>query len=136
MHKSTIAKLCVPDWKFGWLCNVNKFPLEHDTNSEPIQLGLCMSAQDFLHIGLWGFMDNLVVMSPPKPLQVGLGYKEPEPVQVQRYHMVLQFIGGSIVAKQRLCCKMPLWGPGSINSGHPHLIEWGALRTDLDLLGD
>ena len=48
-----------PDWKFGLLCNVNKFPLDPHTPAELIELGLCMSWQDFLHIGLWGFMDNL-----------------------------------------------------------------------------
>ncbi len=94
MHQSTIPNLCDPDWKFGLLCNVSKFPLGPETNKESVELGIRMSWQSFLHIGLWGFMDNLVRMKPPKtkkePMQLGFGYHEPKPVQVQRYHMVLQ----------------------------------------------
>ena len=43
MHSRTMAKLCDPDWKLVLLCNVNKFPLDTDTRSELIELGLCMS---------------------------------------------------------------------------------------------
>ena len=99
MHQCTMAGLCDPDWKVGLLCNVNIFPLDRNANSECIQLGLCMSWQDFFHIGLWGFMDNLVVMQPPKPMQIGLGWRSPKPVQAQRYHMVLQFCGDNSVAQ-------------------------------------
>ena len=84
MHQSTLTNMCVPDWKLGLVCTVNKFPWDHDTHSELIQLGSCVSWQDFLHIGLWGFMDNLVVTKPSKPMQLGLGYNEPKPVQAQR----------------------------------------------------
>ena len=45
MHQSTISKLCRPDWMFGLLCNVAKFPLDFDAHSELIELGLCMSWQ-------------------------------------------------------------------------------------------
>ena len=82
------------------LCNVNKFPLDLGTNEALIQLGLCMTVHDFLHIGLWGCMDSLVVTKPPpKPLHMGLGYKEPETVQAQSYHMVLQFTVENIMAQ-------------------------------------
>ena len=39
MHQSTSANLCDPDWNIGLLCNVNKFPLDHDACPELIQLG-------------------------------------------------------------------------------------------------
>ncbi len=117
---------------FGLLCDVNKFPLDLAARSECIELGLRMSWQSFLHIGLWGFMDNLVVMKPPKPMQLGLCYKSHKPAQVQRYHMVLEFSGENIVAQAMV--QEADKGTWLIKSDHPHFIDWGTLRTDLDLL--
>ena len=70
MHQSTMSNLCAPDWKFWLLCNVHKFPLDPESHSELIQLGLCMGWQDFIHIGIWSFMNNLVATKPPKPVQL------------------------------------------------------------------
>ena len=63
MHQCSMATVSDPDWKSGLLFNVNKFPLDPD-HSEISQLGLFVGCQDFLHNGLWGFMGNLVVMTP------------------------------------------------------------------------
>ena len=67
MHQCSMATVSDPDWKFGLLFNVKKFPLGPVDHAEIIQLGLFMSCQDFLHIGLWGFVGNLEVMNPPGP---------------------------------------------------------------------
>ena len=67
MHQCSMATVSDPDWKFGLLFNVKKFPLGPVDHAEIIQLGLFMSCQDFLHIGLWGFVGNLEVMNPPRP---------------------------------------------------------------------
>ena len=68
MHHGNMATASDPDWKFGLLFNVNKLPLDPD-HSEIIQLGLFMGCQDFLHIGLWGCMGNIVCKEPPKKTQ-------------------------------------------------------------------
>ena len=123
--------MCAPDWKLG-LCNVAKFPVDSHTHSELIELGLCMSWQDFLHIGLWSCMDNLVVKKPPKPMKLVLGLNDPKAVKVQRYHMVLQFIGENTVAQVMM--QDAIMGSWLDNSDHPHFIDWGTLRTEVDFL--
>jgi hypothetical protein len=111
MHQSSIASICDADWKFWLLCNVNQFPLDPETQTESIQLGLCMSWQDFLHIGLWGFQYNLVMMQPPSQRSSGWATRSPS----QCSSRGTTWCCSSLVRTQwqRLCCKRPLWGPGS-----------------------
>ena len=66
-------------------------------------------------------------------MQIGWDYQPPKPVQVQRYHMVLQFTGEHTVATAML--HETTMGTWLNNSDHPHFIDWGTLRTDLDFLG-
>ena len=47
------------------LKHVNSLFVDPNSHADCIELGLCMRWRDFLHIGLWGLMDNLVVMKPP-----------------------------------------------------------------------
>ena len=91
-----------------------------------------MSWQDFLRIGLWGFMDNLAVMQPPPKMQIGFGWRSLKPAQVQRQHMVLQFCGANSVAQTMVQeANKETW---LNHSEHPHTIDWGTRRVDLDFL--
>ena len=65
-------------------------------------------------------------------MQLGFVCHDPKPVQAQRYHMVLQFIGGYIAAQAMM--QEAIMGTWLNNSNHPHFIDWGSLRTDLDFL--
>ena len=79
-------------------------------------------------------MDNLVVMKPPKPMQLGFGLHDPKAVQVQRYHMVLQFTGENTVTQAMM--QYAIMGTCLNNSDHPHCIGWGSQRTNLDFLDE
>jgi hypothetical protein len=84
--------VAVQDWKFGLLMNIKSFPLDQEGN-ELTQLGLNMSNLDFIKVGLWGFIDKVIIMKPPKQLQIGVGYQNPRPVQVSRYMACIIFDG-------------------------------------------
>ena len=66
-------------------------------------------------------------------MQLGLGFNNPNAVQVERYHMVLQFTGENTVAKAMM--QEATVGTWLNKSDHPHFFDWGTLRTDLDFLG-
>ena len=65
-------------------------------------------------------------------MQLWWGYNDPKPVQAQRCHMVLQFTGENTVAQAMM--QVAIMGTWLNNSDHPHVIDWGSQRTDLDLL--
>ena len=92
-----------------------------------------MSWQDFLHVGLWGFMDNLVVMNPPtSQCTLGWAFKNSKPMQAQRNHMVLQVTGENTVANATV--QEATMGTWLNNSDHLHFTDLGTLWTDLDIL--
>ena len=54
-------------------------------------------------------------------MQIGLGFNNPKPVQVQRYHMLLQFTGENTVAEAML--QEATMGTWLNNSDHPRFID-------------
>ena len=85
------------DWRLGLLINISKFPLDPDGN-ELTQLGLLMTNLDFLKVGLWPFIEEVLIMTPPKQMQLGVGYHNPRAVQVNRYMACICMSGESNVA--------------------------------------
>ena len=67
-------------------------------------------------------------------MQLGLGFNNPKPSQVEKYHMVLQFIGENTVAKAML--QEATMGTCLNNSDNPHCIDSGLLRTDFGIPGN
>ena len=85
------------DWKLGLLINIPKFPLDAKGNLLT-QLGLLMHKQDFLRVPMWPFIDEVLIMTPPKQMQLGVNFMNPKPVQVSRYMACIVISGDNKVA--------------------------------------
>ena len=111
---------------------MNKLQLDPD-HSEIIQLGLFMGCQDFLHIGLWGFMGNLVVMTPNK-LRSILVWAGGRPSRCKSRGATWCCSSAVTSLLPHAMVQEANKGTWLNNSDHPHTIDWGTLRVDFDSL--
>lgn len=81
------------------MTNIPRLPLDENMKEEPV-LGIHMSKVDWAHVGLWGFINMMVLMKPQKVHQVSVGFKSPKAIQVARYPMVVVFQGGNKEAQK------------------------------------
>ena len=80
-------------WTFGILFNVHKFPLDLYGN-EQIQVGFNLAqGTEILHQSTWGFIQEVVVLTPSKQGQFGLGQKGDQPICKSSYYAVAKFSG-------------------------------------------
>ena len=132
MHLATRLGLEHPAWRFGILVNAARFPYVHKELKEDYWLGMHMCHMDFFHVGLWPFIDELNFFSPPKHMQVAIGWRAPRATQVCRYFGVLIFSGSNTRAQELLD-----YAHKDIhlaNGQNVWMEKWGTLRMDLDFL--
>jgi hypothetical protein len=102
LHLATKLGLEGAGWRFGILVNAARFPFVQGVGKEDFWLGMHMCHMDFFHVGLWPFIDELQFVTPPKHMQVGVGWTAPKAAQVCRYHGVLIFSGSNTKAQELL----------------------------------
>jgi len=132
LHSATKLGRAGSGWRFGILVNAARFPFLHGCGREDFWLGMHMCHMDFFHVGLWPFIDELQFFTPPKHMQVGVGWTAPKAAQVCRYHGVLIFSGSNTKAQELLD-----YAHKDIqlaNSQNVWMEKWGTLRMDLDFL--
>ena len=87
------------DWTLGILFNIHRFPLDIH-GQEQVQVGFNLAhGTEVLHQSLWGFIDQVVVLTPPKVAQFGAGCWSPTPVSRSSYFAVARFTGENLQAK-------------------------------------
>ena len=83
-------------------------------------------------MGLWPFLHDVLVLRPPKAMQVGVGFNNPRPVQVNRFMCVIQCTGENTNALDMI--KQANMGTNLNPKDHPYVVNWGTLRSDLEYL--
>ena len=86
----------------GFLTNIPRTPLDED-GKEMVTLGINMTKVELLHVSMWGLIDEILMMKPPKMVQVSVGWYNPKAIQVSRYPLVIVCKGSSTKAYDMVC---------------------------------
>lgn len=88
------------EWEFGILFNVHRFPL--DKHGEPlVQVGMNLAhGTEVLHQSVWGFIEQVSVLTPPKMGQFGVGYWNSTAMTRASYYAVAKFTGENMEAQR------------------------------------
>jgi len=118
------------DFSFGLLVYVPRFPVH---NQVPLlRLGLMMTPNVFLDIGLWPFIREVVVFRPSHLVQYSESWTHPIPEEAQWYHALIVFSGDNDRALEMV--RNANAGTWLDNQENTYQIGWGCLRQNVDYL--
>ena len=145
----------------GFLTNIPRTALD-ENGKEMVTLGINMTKVEFLHVSMWGLIDEVLMMKPPKMVQVSVGWYNPKAIQVSRYPLLIVCKGSNTKAfemvmqalyivwhmlylarehnnynnsnKQHSQTHLQAHMGTWMHLDHPYLFNWGTLRCSLELL--
>jgi len=84
------------------MTNIPRIPLD-ENGKEMVTLGINMTKVEFLHVSMWGLIDEVLMMKPPKLVQVSVGWYNPKAIQLSRHPVVIVCKGSNNKAYDMVC---------------------------------